>query len=84
VQVPVQQSALLAHESPACTQKDDGWQAPLTQSPEQQSVLPPHGLPSVLHPPPPPPSVAHMPLVHVWLQHCPLAAQEVPSGEHAG
>jgi hypothetical protein len=81
LQMPVQQLAPVAHESPGCPQKDEGWQAPFAQSIEQQSALPPHWLPSVLHEVF---SDVHIPLVHVWLQQLPLAWQGFPSEVQAG
>lgn len=42
VQVPVQQSALAEHASPPWPQKDDAWQLPFLQRPEQQSELAVH------------------------------------------
>lgn len=50
VQLPVQQSASAAHESPGCTQKEEPslqcWVS--SQSPEQQSSFAAHSLPAVL------------------------------------
>jgi hypothetical protein len=77
----VQQSALVAHESPGCPQNDEGWQAPFAQRPEQQSGLPPHWLPSVLHVPL---SEVHVPPLHVWLQQSPLPVQGFPSEVQEG
>jgi hypothetical protein len=82
LQMPVQQLAPLAHESPGCPQKDDGWHAPFAHSIEQQSALPPHWLPSVLHPPLL--RDTHIPLVQVWLQQSPLPVQGFPSDVQAG
>jgi hypothetical protein len=56
---------------------------PLVQRLEQQSALPLHWLPSVLHVPPPP-SDAHVPPEHVWLQQSPLTTHWLPSELHAG
>jgi hypothetical protein len=81
VQVPVQQSALVAHESPACPQNDDGWQAPFTHRLEQQSALPMHPLPSVLHVPL---RDVHTLPIQVWLQQSPFVVQAFPSEVHAG
>jgi hypothetical protein len=67
VQIPVQHWALEEQTSPPCKQNDEGWQAPLTQRPEQQSVPLVHAFPRVLHPLGPLIG-AHVPPVHVWLQ----------------
>ena len=67
VHAPVQQSPLVAHASPGCTQNDDAWHVLLEQSPEQQAVLEEQALPIVEH------AVfsgVHVPFVpQVWLQH---------------
>ncbi len=81
VQVPVQQSPLVAQASPGCTQNDEAWQVPPAQSPEQHDALDVQALPRVEHVGL---SVAHLPPVHVWLQHCPSAVHAVPSEWHAG
>jgi hypothetical protein len=81
LQTPVQQSALLAHESPGWPQNEDGWQTPVTHRLEQHSLLPLHWFPSVLHMPL---SEVHVPLVHVWLQQSPLTVHGFPSDVHVG
>jgi len=81
LQTPVQQSALVAQESPGCSQNDDGWHEPATHKLEQQSALPAHWLPSVLQVPF---RVVHTLPVHVWLQQSPFAAHAFPSDVHAG
>jgi hypothetical protein len=65
----LQQSLSMLHTSPVWPQNDEFEQMPFLQSDEQQSPLPAHGLPSVLHwfgeg------SGTHLPAVHVPLQHC--------------
>jgi hypothetical protein len=70
VQVPVQQSVPLAHESPAWPQNDEAWQVPLEQSPEQHCEAWVQALPSVLQVVL---SGVQVPLApHVWPQHWPL------------
>jgi hypothetical protein len=51
------------------------------QSPEQHCPLEAHALPSVRHIVS---RVAHLPLVHVWLQQFPFVVQPSPSEVHAG
>jgi hypothetical protein len=80
VQTPEQQSVPTLHTSPVCWQNDEGWHVPFVQSPEQHGVVP-HGLPCVLHVVL---NVAHLPLVHVPLQHCASVVHAVPSALHAG
>jgi hypothetical protein len=81
LQMPPQQSAPEWHASPCCPQKDDGWQVPPAQSPEQQSAPEVHALPSVLQPVL---SGAHLPAVHVPLQHWLLAAHALLSERQPG
>jgi hypothetical protein len=81
LQVPVQQSAPVAHASPGCAQNDDAWHVPLEHRPEQHVPLDEHALPIVLHVAL---RVAHLPPVHVWLQHSPFVAHAVPSEWHCG
>jgi hypothetical protein len=69
------------HASPSCAQKDEGWQVPPLQSPEQHSPPPVQALPSVLQPEL---RVAHVPAVHVPLQHWLLPVHAPLSGVHAG
>jgi hypothetical protein len=86
-QFPPQQSAFVAQTSPCCVQNESplAEQRPLLHRPEQHSVLPPHGLPDVLHVVlsglhfiAPVPSSAQLPpqhssfVVHAWLSavHC--------------
>jgi hypothetical protein len=64
---PLQQSVAVAHESPPCPQKDDGWHVPFdAQSPEQHWLAAVHWLPTVAH-------VVlrgvQWPPVQLWLQH---------------
>lgn len=67
LQLPPQQSALVAHASPAWTQNEmPAEQSDPLHRPEQQSALFAHGLPDVLHVVE---SGAHTPLVHAPLQH---------------
>lgn len=54
---------------------------PPVQRAEQHSAFEVHTLPSVLHIGL---SVAHLPAVHVPLQHCAFAEQARPSEVHAG
>ena len=81
VQTPVQQSALVAHESPGWPQTDDGWHEPLTHKLEQQSALPAHWFPSVLHVPL---RDVHTLPMQVWLQQSPFVVHAFPSEVHAG
>jgi hypothetical protein len=76
LQTPVQQSPLAAQASPGCTQKEEGWQLPPEQKPEQQAALDVQVLPMVLHFVF---SAVHLPPPHVRLQHCPFAVQARPS-----
>jgi hypothetical protein len=71
--VPVQQSVSSEQESPGCAQKEEGWQVPLAQTPEQQSPPPPHWFPSVLHPLL---REAHVPLTQFLLQQSLLPPQD--------
>ena len=66
VHVPLQQSVLVWHASPDWPQNDDGSQMPALHNPEQQSAFAVHMLPSVLQVWL---SAAHVPPVHVPLQH---------------
>jgi hypothetical protein len=79
--VPVQQSEPVEQASPGCTQKDEGWQVPLEQSPEQHAAFDAHALPIVLQVAL---SAAHLPPLQVWLQHWPLVAHATPSDRHCG
>jgi hypothetical protein len=82
VHEPVQQSPLLAHASPGCTQNEDGWQVPPEQRPEQHCELDVHALPIVEHVVL---SGVHVPFEpHVWLQHWPLAVHGLLSDWHVG
>jgi hypothetical protein len=81
VQLPVQQSPLLAHPSPGWTQNDEGWHVPDVQSPEQHAPLSVHAFPSVEHEVL---SGLHLPLTQSWLQHWPLVVHAVLSEWHAG
>jgi hypothetical protein len=67
VQMPPQQSEPVWQTSPVWPQNEETAQTPPWQSAEQQSELLPHALPSVRQPPGS--SDAHLPVVHVPLQH---------------
>jgi hypothetical protein len=82
LQTPVQQSPFCVHMSPPWPHHEEGWHAPPAQRPEQQSVPVPQALPSVWQPPVP--SDAHVPFVHVWLQHSPFELHGLLSAVHVG
>jgi hypothetical protein len=81
VQLPVQQSVPEWHASPDWPQNEEGSQVPPLQSPEQQSPFAAHMLPSVLQVAL---SAAHLPPVHVPLQHSLLLVHAVLSEAQAG
>jgi hypothetical protein len=83
LQVPEQQSAPVAQESPGCTQNDDAWHVPLAaQLREQHWAAVVHPLPSVLHVVL---SGVHLPPApHVWLQHAPFDPHGWLSEAHPG
>jgi hypothetical protein len=79
---PVQQSPLVAHASPGCTQKDDDWHVPAEHSPEQHAALDEHALPIVAQAGL---SDAQTPVVlQSWLQHWAFEVQASPSDWHCG
>src|SRR5690348_960385 len=78
--MPPQHSASCAQASPSCTQYDDGPHTPeVLQSCEQHSVLPPHGLPSVLQVVL---SGVHLPPEQLPPQHWPLSVHAALSAVH--
>lgn len=81
VQTPPQQSRSPEHASPFCVQNDaSAAQIPLWQSDEQQSPLPAHGLPDVLHVVL---SGVHVPPApHLPPQHWPSAVHAALSAAH--
>src|SRR5258708_33105368 len=79
VQTPPQQSADVEQTSPLWVQKDEVAQRPFLHSFEQQSALPEHVLPSVLHATL---SGAHLPFVHEPPQHAAELVQAPLSGVH--
>jgi hypothetical protein len=78
-QIATRHSTSLAHASPFCVQNEGALQMPLLQYCEQHSPLPPHGLPDVLHAAL---RGAHLPAVHVPLQHSPLSVHAALSATH--
>ena len=72
VQIPLQQSAPVAHASDVWPQNDEAWQEPPVHSPEQHCELVEHGLPRVAHVVV---SGAHDPPTQFWLQQSPLVVQ---------
>jgi hypothetical protein len=82
LQTPAQQSPFFMHMSPLWPHHEDGWHVPLAQRPEQQSALALQVLPKVWQPPLP--SGAHVPFVHVWLQHSAFELHGWLSAVHIG
>jgi hypothetical protein len=78
--VPVQQSALAAQISPPWPHQDEGWHVPDAQRPEQHCAPVLHAFPSVSQDE----MDAQVPLLQVWVQHCPLDVHVCPVLVHAG